>query len=301
VSIDLYVNETSRHADLILPTTFGLEDAHYSVLFLGLAVRNVAHYSPAILEKPAGLRHDWEILLALAEQLEVARGGLEAVKGRLRGAFGRALGPKRILDLFLRFGPHRLSVAKLERAPHGLDLGPLQPRLASLMRRRKVKVAPPRFVADLPRLEARLVCATNDLVLVSRRTLRSNNSWGHNSERLVSGKNRCTLQIHPEDAARCGVASGQRVALKSRVGEIVVPAEVTDTVMRGVVSLPHGWGHDRAGVQLRIASSKPGASVNDITDESFVDALSGTSSFSGVPVSITSIDAAIDAGIAASR
>jgi anaerobic selenocysteine-containing dehydrogenase len=290
VSIDIYVNETSRHADLILPTTFGLEHAQYSVLNLGLAVRNVAHYSPAILEKPAGLRHDWEVLLGLAEQLEIARGGLDAMKGRVRGAFGRALGAKRILDLFLRLGPHRLSVAKLERAPHGIDLGALGPRLAKLMGRRKVRVAPQRFVADLPRLERKLADAAPPLVLVSRRTLRSNNSWNHNSPRLVAGRDRCTLQIHPDDATSRGVASGQRVALKSRVGEIVVPIEVTDAVMRGVVSLPHGWGHDRAGVRLRVASAKPGASVNDVTDDAFVDALSGTSAFSGVPVEVTAVE-----------
>jgi anaerobic selenocysteine-containing dehydrogenase len=286
VSIDIYLNETSRHADLILPTTFGLEHAQYSVLNLGMAVRNVAHYSPAILDKPAGLRHDWEVLLGLAEQLERARGGIEALKGRVRGAFGRALRPERILDGFLRFGPHRLSKAKLDAAPHGLDLGALEPRLAKLMGKCKVQCAPPAFVADLARLAARLDAPAPALVLVSRRTLRSNNSWGHNSERLVAGRHRCTLQIHPADAAARGVAAGQRVALKSRVGEIVVPAEVTDAMMPGVVSLPHGWGHDREGVQMRVASAKPGASVNDITDEAFVDALSGTSSLSGVPVEV---------------
>jgi len=290
VSIDIYRNETSRHADLILPTTFGLEHEQYSVLNLGLAVRNVAHWSPAILEKPKDLRHDWEVLLSLAEHVERARGGLEAVKGRARGGFGRAMGARRMLDIFLRIGPHRLSVSKLRNAPHGIDLGALEPRLAKLMGKRKVKVLPERFVADLPRLERKLESAAHDLVLVSRRTLRSNNSWGHNSPRLVSGKDRCTLQVHPEDAARRGVATGQRVALKSRVGEIVVPVEVTDQVMRGVVSLPHGWGHDREGTQLRVASSKPGASVNDVTDEAFVDALSGASAFSGVPVEVSAIE-----------
>lgn len=296
VSVDIYLNETSRHADLILPTTFGLEHEQYPVLYLQVAVRNVAHYSRAILAKPPGLKHDWEVLLGLAEHLEIARGGLEALKGRVRGAAGRAIGARRILDLFLRLGPHRLSVAKLVREKHGIDLGALEPRLAKLLGKKKVRVAPARFVADLARLEQRLEAGAPPLVLVSRRTLRSNNSWGHNSARLVSGKDRCTLQIHPEDAAARGVATGQRVALKSRVGEIVVPVEVTDAVMRGVVSLPHGWGHDRAGVQMRVASSKPGASVNDVTDEAFVDALSGTSSFSGVPVEV----ATIDVGVAAS-
>jgi anaerobic selenocysteine-containing dehydrogenase len=200
------------------------------------------------------------------------------------------MGARRMLDVFLRIGPHRLSVAKLRNAPHGVDLGALEPRLAKLMGKRKVNVLPERFVADLPRLERKLDTAAHDLVLVSRRTLRSNNSWGHNSPRMVSGKDRCTLQVHPEDAARRGVATGQRVALKSRVGEIVVPVEVTDQVMRGVVSLPHGWGHDREGTQLRVASSKPGASVNDVTDEAFVDALSGASAFSGVPVEVSAIE-----------
>ncbi|RIK91562.1 MAG: dehydrogenase, partial [Proteobacteria bacterium] len=177
VSIDLYRNETSRHADLILPTTFGLEHDQYSILNLGMAVRNVAHYGPALLAKPSGLRHDWEVLLALAEQVERARGGLDAWKGRLRGAAGRAFGAKRLLDLLLRLGPHRLSLAKLERAPHGVDLGALEPRLAALMGRRRVRVAPPRFVADLARLERRLAGDAAGLVLIGRRTLRSNNSW----------------------------------------------------------------------------------------------------------------------------
>lgn len=296
VSIDIYVNETSRHADLILPTTFGFEHEQYSALNLQMAVRNVAHYSPAILEKPPGLRDDWEVLIDLAAAVESARGDLAAVKGRVQRAAVHALGARRVLDFFLRVGPHRLSVKKLLAAPHGLDLGPLVPRLEKLMGKRKVRVAPQHFVADLARLERKLEAAPPALVLVSRRTLRSNNSWNHNSPRLVSGKDRCTLQIHPDDAAARGLASGSRAALKSRVGEIAVPVEVTDAVMRGVVSLPHGWGHDRAGVQMRVASSRPGASVNDVTDETFVDALSGTSSFSGVPVEVVAIDVGVAAG-----
>jgi anaerobic selenocysteine-containing dehydrogenase len=182
-----------------------------------------------------------------------------------------------------------LSVAKLKRASHGLDLGALEPRLAKLMGRRKVRVAPARFQADLARLERRLAAPAAELVLVSRRTLRSNNSWNHNSPRLVAGKDRCVLQMHPDDASARGLTTGARAALKSRVGEIAVPVEVTDEMMRGVVSLPHGWGHDREGVQLSVAASRPGASVNDVTDESFVDVLSGTASLSGVPVSVTAI------------
>jgi anaerobic selenocysteine-containing dehydrogenase len=291
VSIDIYVNETSRHADLILPTTFGLEHAQYSILNQALAVRNVAHLSPAVLAKPAGLRHDWEVLVELASRIGRAKGGVEALKGWLRLAVGRGIGARRALDLLLRIGPQRLTVAKLERAPHGLDLGPLEPRLAKLMGRRKVRVAPPRFVADLERLERRLAAPASELVLVSRRTLRSNNSWNHNAPRLVSGKDRCVLEMHPRDASRRGIETGQRVALKSRVGQVVVPVSVTDAVMPGVVSLPHGWGHDKPGSQLRVAATKPGASINDVTDDAFVDTLSGTSSLSGVPVEIARVEA----------
>jgi anaerobic selenocysteine-containing dehydrogenase len=290
VSIDVYVNETSRHADLILPTTFGLEHDQYSILNQALAVRNVAHWSPALLAKPPGLRHDWEVLLALAERVGRARGGVEALKGRLRGALGRGVGASRVLDLLLRLGPHRLSLAKLARAPHGVDLGPLEPRLARLMGRRAIRVAHPVLVADLARLERRLASPAPALVLVSRRTLRSNNSWNHNAPRLVSGRERCVLEMHPRDAAARGVAAGQRVSLKSRVGEIVVPVALTDDVMPGVVSLPHGWGHDREGVRLSVASARPGASVNDVTDDAFVDALSRASSLSGVPVEVAPVE-----------
>jgi anaerobic selenocysteine-containing dehydrogenase len=290
VSIDIYLNETSRHAHLILPTTFGLEHAQYPVLFHAFAVRNLAHWSPAVLEKPPGLRHDWEVLVELADRIGRAKGGLEAVKGRLRGALGRGLGARRVLDLLLRLGPRRLSLAKLERAPHGLDLGPLEPRLAKLMGRRRIRVAPPRFVADLVRLERRLEAPARALVLVSRRTLRSNNSWNHNAPRLVSGKDRCVLEMHPRDAAERGIRAGQRVALASRVGKVVVPVSVTDAVMPGVVSLPHGWGHDKAGARLRVAATRPGASVNDVTDDAFVDALSGAASLSGVPVEVSPVE-----------
>jgi anaerobic selenocysteine-containing dehydrogenase len=290
VSIDVYLNETSRHADLILPTTFGLEHEQYSILNQALAVRNVAHWSPAVLEKPPGLRHDWEVIVELAARIGRAKGGREALKGRLRGALGRRIGARRALDLLLRLGPHRLSVAKLAKARHGLDLGPLEPRLGALMARRKVRVAPQRFVADLARLERRLAAAASELVLVSRRTLRSNNSWNHNAPRLVSGRERCVLEMHPRDAGRRGIETGQRVALKSRVGQVVVPVHVTDAVMPGVVSLPHGWGHDKSGARLRVAARRPGASVNDVTDDAFVDALSGASSLSGVPVEVSRVE-----------
>lgn len=286
VSIDIYLNETSRRADLILPTTFGFERDQYQLFYLEFAVRNVAQYSPAILSKPDGLRHDWEVLNELTARIGRAKGGVEAAKGRMRGLVGRMLGAPAVLDLLLRLGPQHISLAKLREAPHGVDFGPLETRLASLVGRRGVRVAPAPLVGDWVRLERRLRESSEGLVLINRRTLRSNNSWVHNATRLVSGKDRCVLQMHPHDAERRGIVSGQRVTLRSRVGEIVVPVVVTDEVMAGVVCLPHGWGHDRAGARLRVASAHAGVSVNDVTDDSRVDVLSGTSSLSGVPVEV---------------
>jgi len=290
VAIDVYRNETTRHAHLILPPTFGLERDHYPLIGHAVAIRNTAHYARALLDPPPGSRHDWEILLGLAERVERARGGVAAVKGWLRGRIGRALPPRRLLALLLRIGPHRLSLARLVRAPHGLDLGPLEPRLDRILGRRRIRVVPERMRADWPRLEARLEAAAPEteqrLVLIGRRTLRSNNSWMHNCARLVSGADGCVLQVHPDDAARRGIVSGQRVLLRSRTGEIRVPVEVTSDVMAGVVSLPHGWGHGRPGTAITTANAHPGASVNDLTDDTFVDALSGTASLGGVPVEV---------------
>jgi anaerobic selenocysteine-containing dehydrogenase len=286
VSIDIYLNETSRRADLVLPTTFGLERDQYQLFYLEFAVRNFAQYSPAILTKPEGLRHDWEVLGELTDRLGRAKGGIEAAKGRMRGLVGRVVGAPGVLDLLLRLGPHHISLAKLRNAPHGVDFGPLESRLSSLVGRRGVHVAPAPLVSDLARLERRLRDDTDGLVLINRRTLRSNNSWVHNAARLVSGKDRCVLQMHPQDAERRGIVSGQRVTLRSRVGEIEIPVVVTDEVMAGVVCLPHGWGHDRPGARLRVASEHPGASVNDVMDDSRVDSLSGTASFSGTPVEV---------------
>lgn len=290
VAIDVYRNETTRLADLILPPTFGLERDHYPLMGHAVAIRNTAHYARALLVSPPGSRHDWEILLGLAERVERARGGVAAVKGWLRGAVGRALPPRRLLALLLRLGPHHLSLARLERAPHGLDLGPLEPRLGRVLGRRRIRVVPERMRADWPRLEAKLAApppqAAARLVLIGRRALRSNNSWMHNCARLVSGTQGCVAQIHPDDGARLGVIAGERVALRSRTGEIRVPAEVTDDVMPGVVSVPHGWGHGRPGTAITTASAHPGASINDLTDDGLVDALSGTASLGGVPVEI---------------
>ena len=289
VSIDLYRNETTRHASVILPTSFGFERDHYDLVFYVLAVRNAARYVKALVPPPPGVRGDFEVLLDLALSVRRHGGGRRsrALGAMLRVA--RLVGERRLLDLMLRFGPHRLSLRKLERQPHGVDLGPLRPQLPARLGtpEKRVRLAPPVFLRDLDRLEARLSQAPSELVLIGRRALRSNNSWMHNSLRLVKGPPGCVLLMHPDDAAERGLESGARVRVASRVGSIEVPVGVTADVARGVVSLPHGWGHTREGAALGVAAAHAGASLNDLTDEQSVDALSGNAAFSGVPVDVT--------------
>ena len=287
VSIDPYINETTRLADVILPPTSPLERSHYDVALNAFAVRNVAKYSPPLFPRAAGDRHDWEICLALWRRLGAPR-RVGPLGRLLERGLGR-LGPEAIIDLALRVGPHRLSLAKVRAAVHGLDLGPLEPRLPGRLatRDRAVQLAPPALLADLPRLERRWARPPDGgLVLIGRRHLRSNNSWMHNSERLVKGPPRCTLLIHPEDAAARGLVDGGRARVSTRTGAIELPVEVTDAMMPGVVSVPHGWGHGRDGVRLRVASRAPGASVNDIVDPAVIDELSGTSALTGQPVEV---------------
>jgi anaerobic selenocysteine-containing dehydrogenase len=287
VSIDIYKNETTRHAHLILPTTFGLEHDHYPLIFGALAVHNVAKYAPAVLPESDGALHDWEVLSRLAARLLKARGGKARLQAPLVRWLGRLLPPRRLLDLLLRLGPHRMSLSALARSPSGVDLGPLEPRLAELTKGRKISITPEAVLTDLARLERRLGRSDNGgLVLIGRRHLRSNNSWMHNVERMVSGQNKCTLLVHPEDAGARGIASGDRVSVASPTGTIEVECEVTDEVARGVVSLPHGWGHNRDGVGLSVARSTDGASANDVIGETNIDELSGTASLTGIAVNV---------------
>lgn len=292
VSIDPYMNETTRLAHVILPPTSALERSHYDVALNAFAVRNIAKYSPPLFERGANERHDWEICLGLMTRLRLpsaARGLAEKVLGKL--------GPEAILEIALRTGPwgvvrrgwKGLSLGKLRREPHGIDLGALESRLPARLatRDKKLHLAPDIYVRDLPRLEARYAAPARELVMIGRRHLRSNNSWMHNSERLVKGPPRCTLMIHPDDAAQRGLADGGQAKVATHVGAIVVPVEVTDTMMPGVVSVPHGWGHGRSGVRLSIASQVPGESVNDVIDPARIDALTGTSALSGQPVEVT--------------
>jgi anaerobic selenocysteine-containing dehydrogenase len=298
VSIDFYLNETTRHAHVILPPTSPLEHAHYDIAFSLLSVRNVARYSPALFDAPPGTKHDHEIFFELRRRLE------PSLRGRLRVEAERRLGVEGLLDLGLRAGPYGrgwkvwsggLTLKKLREHPHGLDLGPLEPALPAKLKTkdRRIHAAPPEVLADVERARTELLGGSTadgfDLALIGRRDLRSNNSWMHNSERLVKGRDRCTLLVHPEDAAARGLASGARARLVSRVGAVEVPVEVTDAVMRGVVSLPHGWGHHRQGTRLSVASAHAGASINDVTDDALVDRLGGTAVLNGVPVRVEAL------------
>ncbi len=287
VAIDMYRNETTRHAHIILPPTSALEHSHYDLGLATVAVRNIAKYSLPVFERGPDQRHDSEICLELFSRLGLPGGRV----GQLAGRALRKLKPEIILELALRAGRYKLSLAKLRAAPHGLDLGPLQPRLPERLRTksRRVDLAPRVYLADLPRLRARLAAPAGELVLIGRRHLRSNNSWCHNSTRLVKGKDRCTLLIHPTDAASRGITSGDLVELASKVGQIRVPAEISDEIMPGVVSLPHGWGHARPGTQLAVANANPGASVNDVTSEDLYDPLSGNAALSGLTVAVRSV------------
>jgi len=203
------------------------------------------------------------------------------------------VGPERLLELMLRAGPYRLTLADLEAAPHGLDLGPLEPRLPDALRTAsgRIELAPEPIVADVPRLVGSLDRHRNGgLVLVGRRQLRSNNSWMHNLDVLVKGKPRCTLHVHPQDAERYELIDGAPAELRSRTGTVIAPVEVTDGVMPGVVSLPHGWGHDVEGTVQRVAAAHPGTNSNLLADELLLDELSGNAVLNGIPVELAQPD-----------
>jgi anaerobic selenocysteine-containing dehydrogenase len=293
VAIDIYKNETTRHAHLILPTTFGLEHDQYGLLPHALAVRNFARYARPLVKKPEGLYDSWEIMIELSARIWSKRSALGRIVAPVFRAIMMRFGARGLLDLLLRFGPHRRALASIEREAHGVDLGPLVPRLDELVRARgrKMDLLPEPLVRDLDRLNGRLgdLATPKDpsaLLLIGRRQLRSNNSWMHNSRRLVKGKNRCTLLMHPSDAAARGIDDKKRVRVTSKVGAIEIEVEISDEIMPGVVSIPHGWGHDRAGAELRIAGEHAGVSINDLTDETHVDPVSGCTSFSNIEVSV---------------
>jgi anaerobic selenocysteine-containing dehydrogenase len=314
VSIDPYINETTRHAHIILPPTSALERGHYDIAFHILAVRNTTRFSPALFEPDGDTRPDWQIFVELQTRMEhdglLARGKRKFVKG--------FFGPERILDLGLRFGPYGaklnpfskgLTLARVKKAVHGIDLGPLRSCLPGRLRTpdKQIELAPDVLVKDVERVKAKLIDwdrrrparqrsltsspnashnSNGHLLLIGRRQLRSNNSWMHNSERLLRGKTQCTILVHPTDAAQRHLSAGQMVSVRSRVGTVEVPIEISEEMMPGVVSIPHGWGHSRKGVELDVAQKHAGASINDITDEQAIDALCGTAAFNGTWVEV---------------
>ncbi len=298
VSVDFFLNETTRHASVILPPPSPLERPHYDLAFHQLAVRNTTKYADPLFEKPKHALHEFEIILGLIESLERRRGRWN-LERRVRNAALRRLGPKGLVDLALRLGPHGLahkgraglSLERLREQPHGVDLGPHVPRMPAVMTRwqDRIDLAPERYLADLERLSADR--PVDGLCLIGRRHLRSNNSWMHNAPKLVAGRPICTLRMHPDDARARDIEDGARVAIRSRVGAVEVGVELSDEMMRGVVSLPHGFGHGRPLTRLRVANQHAGVSVNDLTDEQLVDDLTGNAAFSGLPVDVRPVGA----------
>ena len=326
VSVDIYLNETTRHADVILPPASALEKSHFDIAFSNLSVRNVANYSAPVFDSEQPAEDDIIARVALIAMGAADDGGGadpttvhdQVVNQILAGEVGAAgspvegrdleellaqvdgdTGSDRVLDAMLRTGPYGdgfgaepdgLSLERLRAEPHGVDLGPLEPRLPDALQteNRRIDLWQGPFLDELARLEARAVEWAGDgrLRLIGRRHLRSNNSWMHNVEVLVKGKARCTLQINPADAAELGIQSGGQATVRSRVGEVVADVEVTDIVMPGVVSLPHGWGHGQPGARLEVAARHAGVNSNVLTDPLAMDPVSGTSVLNAIPVEV---------------
>jgi anaerobic selenocysteine-containing dehydrogenase len=324
ISVDNWLNETTRHAHVILPGLSVLEQPHYDELIWSWAVRSAGKYAPALFD-PGPRPHEWEILLTLAALCRGAKpetidpraldqlffAGLVAGLTQLPGSplAGRdpaeivaatpGSGPERLLELQVRTGPFGdayggrpggLTLAELKRHPNGVDFGPLVPRLDEVLRTPsgRVELAPPYVTGDLPRLRARLSRRDSGLLLVSRRHVRSNNSWMHNVPELVTGRDRCTLLVHPDDAARAGLVAGAPVRIRSRAGSVVAAAEVSDEMLPGVVCLPHGWGHDKPGTRARVAAAHAGVCSNLLAPGDLVDIPSGNAVVNGIPVEIES-------------
>ncbi|AJQ92122.1 molybdopterin oxidoreductase family protein [Gynuella sunshinyii] len=334
VSIDSYITETSRHADIILPPTGPLERSHMDIIFPILAVRNTVKYSPPVFMPESGSLHDWEIFLQLAARLNNT-----GISARLRHRFDQRLGADGLAGLLLQLGPYGrtlpgsriwgswlepllnrlssrnplrrlwlngamntqyrdlpkgLSLKYLQQHPHGVDLGPLQPILRQRLRTRdgQIQLAPQLYLDDLARVKTLLHPEPESgLKLIGRRHIRSNNSWLHNSHRLIKGKPRCTLMIHPQDARDHYIENDTLVDVVSTAGTVRIAAEITENIMPGVVSIPHGWGHHRSGVGWQTASANAGVSLNDLTDSQQVDLLSGNAVLNGVTVQIRPVSA----------
>ncbi len=324
VSLDIYLNETARHADVILPGLSPLENCHYDMAFSQLAIRNAARFSPAVFAKPADAPYEWQTILRFTGLVSGAGTHCDTnmlddmvmlnlieretkletspIAGRdaqqILNALAPRRGPERAIDFMLRTGPFGegfgknpdgLSLAKLEANPHGIDLGALEPRIPEVLRTAsgKIDLAPGFIAQDVRRLAATLGGnGHGDLLLVGRRQLRSCNSWMHNTPRLVSGKPRCTLLMNPSDADALGLAEGDSAAVTSRAGTVDAPVELTADMMPGVVSLPHGWGHDAPDLRLSVARNHAGVNSNLLTDEHHLDPISGNAVLCGIPVTV---------------
>lgn len=297
VAVDFYINESNRHADVILPPVTALERDHYDIVFHKFAVRNSVKYSPSVFPLANDKRTDWQIYLSLTQALETLREPDNAtqIASKYQSLWEKT--PTGVVDDLLKSGRYSssssiLDIQKLLEHPHGIDLGELQSDLPNALftKDKLIDLSFDFFMPDIERVKAFFFSEVNadaPLLLIGRRHLKSNNSWLHNSKRMVKDTARCTAQIHPEDAKAQGIENAQTITVRSRVGKITIEAEVTEKVMRGVVCIPHGWGHDKQGIQWQHAQSIAGVSCNDLTDEMILDELSGNAVLNGVPVTIS--------------
>jgi len=330
ISVDIYLNETTRFADVILPSPSALQKDHYDLALLQFAIRNVANYSPAVLPLDEDAQDEWEIFAKLAGILQGMDADIDAsvvddvmvramigssVGSSSSPVFGRDVdeiyeelsrdgrrGPARMIDFAVQAGPYGagfgaqtdgVSLQMLLDNPHGIDMGPLEPRLPELLRTStgKIELAPPTFLADLVRLEESIeLVDDSQMLLIGRRELKSNNSWMHNIKVLTKGSLSCTAQLHPIDAARMGVITGDIARITSKIGSIDIPVEVTESIRQGVVSVPHGWGHGVAGTKMGVAAEKAGVNSNILSDHEAIDPLSGTSVLNAIPVTVSAVN-----------
>jgi anaerobic selenocysteine-containing dehydrogenase len=282
VSIDIYLNETSKYANIILPSTNGLETLHYDLVFHQLAIRNTAKLSEVLFEKDENQKHDWQILNELTERITGKKNPLT---------------PEMMLDNMFKFSSYKdanLSVKKLKENPSGIDLGALQPLLTKRIftQDKKINISPKFFINDLKRLDKELFNTNGEdktnypFALIGRRHLRNNNSWMHNSKLLMKGKNRCTVLMCPKDANNLSITNHQKIRITSNVGSIELPVEISDEMKEGVLSIPHGFGHNRQGTKIKLAEENAGESINDLTDDYNIDKLTGNVNFSGTRVKV---------------
>lgn len=282
VSIDIYLNETSRHAHIILPPATGLETSHYDLVFHNLAVHNHAKFSSALFPIGPNRKYDWQIYKELGERFS----DMSAIKKMA----DKLVTPEVVVDQGLKRGPYDIRLKDLRKNPHGIDLGPLQPVLPKQIFTpdKKVDMVPKVLIDGLKKLDFNAP-PQGKLQLIGRRHLRSNNTWMHNSERLVKGPNRCTAIIHPDDAEKLGIVDGELIQVHNEHGKVEIEAELSQGLMPGVISIPHGWGHNKEAIGWTTAKAHAGVSVNDLTSDQEVDAVSGNAAVNGVFVEVAKI------------